>query len=310
MRSKLFALTVLVSMMLAACTAPPLPTATVPAPTNTLPPSSTPTPVPPTPTPVPPTPTPTLGIGSTLLSEKDGMTLVYVPAGEFLMGSTDADTDAGSEEKPQHKVYLDAYWIDQTEVTQGMYAKCVAAGNCKQRACTDLAIYPSGDNYPAICATWNDAQAYCEWAGRRLPTEAEWEKAARGTDGRKYPWGNEPAAGTLLNLADKSGTGINSDKTIDDGHADIAPVGTYPAGASPYGALDMAGNAWEWVADWYGRFYYDTSPDRNPTGPASAQMRGQRGGSCYFQAARARTAARGGDVPDITYGDTGFRCSR
>lgn len=171
----------------------------------------------------------------TQVSPVDGMTLVYVPAGEFTMGSNDGDFD----EKPERTVYLDAFWIDKTEVTQGMYAKCTADG-CEKPTCSPK----KGNNYPVVCITWKSANAYCEWAGRRLPHEAEWEKAARGTDGRIYPWGNEPATCEYAVMDDLKGSGNGC------GQKSAWEVGSKPKGVSPYGALNMAGNVAEWVADW------------------------------------------------------------
>ena len=191
-----------------------------------------PAPIQPTPTTAPTDyPDPTI---DSFVSSVDGMTLVYVPAGDFMMGSD----DYGIEEKPLRTEYLDAFWIDKTEVTQAMYALCTAE-DCKKPAC----VY-TGDNNPVVCVTWKDANAYCEWAGRRLPSEAEWEKAARGTDGRIYPWGNEPATCDYAVMDDLLGSS--------NGCGEDAPwaVGSKPAGISPYGALDMAGNVAEWVADW------------------------------------------------------------
>ena len=241
--------------------------------------------------------------------------MVYVPEGEFLMGSADSDADASSDEKPQHTVYLDAYWIDKTEVTNAMYALCVQAGVCSPPSSTGSSTRssyygdPQYDNYPVINVSWNDATAYCEWAGGRLPTEAEWEKAARGTDGRVYPWGNENVAGNLLNFCDSNCQYDWADKTVDDGYADTAPVGSYPDGASPYGALDMAGNVWEWVNDWYGSSYYGNSPSENPAGPSSGDARVLRGGSWYFYVSSVRAAGRGGYEPALRVIDFGFRCS-
>jgi serine/threonine-protein kinase len=171
----------------------------------------------------------------TFVSFVDGMVLVFVPAGEFIMGSNAYDID----EQPERTEYVDTFWIDKTEVTQAMYAKCTAPG-CKKSAC----VY-AGDNYPVVCVTWKDANAYCEWAGRRLPTEAEWEKAARGTDGRIYPWGNEPATCDYAVMDDLLGRGNGC-----GGGNSAWEVGSKPEGISPYGALDMAGNVAEWVADW------------------------------------------------------------
>jgi formylglycine-generating enzyme required for sulfatase activity len=197
----------------------------------------------------------------------DGALLVFVPAGEFTMGSDDGNSD----EQPAHTVYLDAFAIDRTEVTNAQYARCVQAGACRPPGSSSSytrANYfadPRYADHPVIYVSWDDARAYCAWAGRRLPTEAEWEKAARGTDGRTYPWGDEWDASKA--------------NTSEAGPGDTTPVGAYPQGASPYGALDMAGNVWEWVADWYGEDYYRESPGENPLGPASGTNRVVRGGS-------------------------------
>jgi formylglycine-generating enzyme required for sulfatase activity len=228
---------------------------------------------------------------------------VVVPAGEFLMGSTDADGMASTDEKPQHKVYLDAFLIDRTEVTNAMYAKCEQAGACQAPRATSSAKQPSYygnpkyDNYPVINVTWNDAQAYCAWAGGRLPTEAEWEKAARGTDGRTYPWGDEPPDPQKANYSDSK-------------VGDTTPVGVYPPGASPYGALDMAGNVWEWTADWYGDATYASSSAKNPTGPSSGDTRVLRGGSWGDGEDGARAANRFRRYPVNWNDDNGFRCAR
>jgi formylglycine-generating enzyme required for sulfatase activity/uncharacterized caspase-like protein len=233
------------------------------------------------------------------ITGKDGMTLLYVPAGKFKMGSDDDLPD----EKPLHTVYLDAFRIDKTEVTNAKYAKCVQDGKCKQPSSTSSEthyIYYENsefDNYPVIYVNWDDANAYCAWAGRRLPTEAEWEKAARGTDGRTYPWGNDSPNDTLLNYNNYSGQ-------------DTKEVGKYPNGASPYGALDMAGNVSEWVADWYDESYYATLGEkaRNPQGPANGQVHVLRGGSYFSNYYSVRSSERtlyeiSGPVLD------GFRCA-
>jgi serine/threonine-protein kinase len=263
-----------------------------------------------------PSPARGLVIGSTMVSDKDGMTLVYVPAGEFTMGSADGDSEASSDEKPQHKVALDAFWIDRTEVTNAQYRKCVAAGACQppsnSSSYTRSSYYGNAeyDNYPVLYVSWEAAQKYCQWAGRRLPTEAEWEKAARGTDGRKYPWGNGALAGNLLNFCDRNCSFDWKDSAVDDGYADTAPVGHYPAGASPYGALDMAGNVWEWTADWYNKTYYQNAPAQNPKGPDSGQYRVLRGGSWLVGQWCVRAADRYGYVPDSVNSYVGFRCAR
>jgi formylglycine-generating enzyme required for sulfatase activity len=232
--------------------------------------------------------------------------MVYVPAGEFIMGS-----DEYSDEQPVHTVYLDAFYIDKTEVTNAKYQQCVEAGNCRAPTTCDWGEPTYGDaskaDHPVVCVNWNDAQAYCAWAGARLPTEAEWEKAARGTDGRMYPWGNT-FDGSRVNFCDRNCESNWKDTGADDGYAQTAPVGSYPQGASPYGALDMAGNVWEWVADWHDD--YASSPESNPKGPASGVYRVERGGSWLEDEASLRAAGRDGDVPDGTNNGVGFRCAR
>jgi len=171
-------------------------------------------------------------------------TMVYVPAGEFIMGSDEGDSD----EQPVHTVYLDAFYIDKYEVTNAQYRRCVEAGAYSLPHSTDRYTDPNYAEYPVVYVDWYQAEAYCRWAGKRLPTEAEWEKAARGTEGRIWPWGNA-FDGSKVNSCDKNCPYDYNDASVDDGYADTAPVGSYPAGASPCGALDMAGNVWEWVAD-------------------------------------------------------------
>jgi len=177
-----------------------------------------------------PTETPALRVGSTQVSSQDGMVMVYVPAGEFIMGS-----ETYADEKPQRTVTLDAFWIDQTEVTNAMYARCMESGTCRATGSgrTTIAGY---ENYPVVVDKWDQAKDYCGWVGRRLPTEAEWEKAARGINGGTYPWGE----GANCGQANYGGC-----------KWEVQPVGSYPDYASPYGALDMAGNLWEWVSDVY-----------------------------------------------------------
>ncbi len=281
---------------------PPSATPTLTAsPTFTLSPSLTPTP---TNTPLSPTPTmkppATLAPGATRVSDEDGMVMVYVPAGEFLMGSADSDSQAHGNEKPQHKVYLDAFWIDRTEVTNAQYNKCVQAGVCKVSDFANDSNY-NGDNQPVVAVDWSQAQAYCQWAGRQLPTEAQWEKAARGTDGRVYPWGDQLATCEYAVMNEGSGNGC--------GARDAPwPVGSKPQGASPYGALDMAGNAWEWVADWLDEGYYATPPPKNPPGPSFGTYRVVRGGSFDNESIDVRGSYRGGDFPVGWDFIRGFRC--
>jgi eukaryotic-like serine/threonine-protein kinase len=234
-----------------------------------------------------------LVIGAMQVSEKDGMVQVYVPAGDFLMGAVDSDKYASSDEKPQHTVYLDAFWIDKTEVTNILYQKCVKAGACINTS----ESHNQGANYPVIRVNWNQASAYCKWVGRRLPSEAEWEKAARGTDGRLYPWGN---TGDCLK-APFYGCGPW------EGPRGTDAVGSYPDGASPYGVLDMAGTVWEWVNDWYDETYYQDSPDSNPEGPSSGAYHVLRGSSWVDKGRLDRASGR--DMYLLIY-SFGFRCAR
>jgi formylglycine-generating enzyme required for sulfatase activity len=246
------------------------------------------------------------------ISPKGDMPLVYVPAGEFLMGSTDQDPGADSDEKPQHEVYLDAFWIGQTEVTNVMFAAFLSdLGNQVEEkatwlnaAASDVQIVQNQDGawqpepgleaHPVTFMTWYGARAYCDWAGGRLPTEAEWEKAARGSDGRIFPWGDDMDCSRANIIDCRSGGSL--------------PVGSKPGGTSLCNALDMTGNVWEWVADWHAANYYVNSPNENPIGPESGLARVVRGGSWLFDAKHARSANRRSDGPLITKPDYGFRC--
>jgi formylglycine-generating enzyme required for sulfatase activity len=192
------------------------------------------------------------------ISAKDGMTQIYIPAGTFTMGGLDVYRE--NDELPAHEVKLDSYWIDQVEVTNGMYNLCVQSNICRpptQIRSDNREEYFGNiefQDYPVVNVTWLDANTYCSWAERRLPTEAEWEYAARGNDKRNYPWGDEPPNEYTANFINLVG--------------DTSRVGTYAEGASPFGVLDMAGNVWEWVADRYRQDYYSKSPIENPLGPS------------------------------------------
>jgi formylglycine-generating enzyme required for sulfatase activity len=231
--------------------------------------------------------------GTTRVREKDGAVMVYVPAGEFLMGSGDYEGDASKNEKPRHKVYLDDYWIDRTPVTNAMYHKAVEAGACTKPHDTKHYDDPKYADHPVVFIDWQQAQAYCRWVGGRLPSEAQWEKAARGTDGRIYPWGNQSPDKSLSNYGRIVG--------------DTMPVGSYPKGASPYGVLDMAGNVWEWVNDWYAENYYKVSPVRNPAGPEKGDRRVLRGGAFDLNRVSSRCAYRVRINPLGRYDYDGFR---
>ncbi|HMJ11558.1 MAG TPA: SUMF1/EgtB/PvdO family nonheme iron enzyme [Polyangiaceae bacterium] len=227
-------------------------------------------------------------------SSGDRGEMVSVPAGEFLMGCNSAvDNQCEPREQPGRQVTLNAFQIDKTEVTQDQYTACVDAGACAEPACEwnceqmDL---------PATCILWADAKKYCEWAGKRLPSEAEWEKAARGTDGRKFPWGNEAPSCELLNMVD-----------CVDG---ASPAGAYPDGASPYGALDMAGNMVEMVADWYDERYYQSAPSTNPKGPGTGTTFSGRGGGWLSAAVWHRTSQRDWYGQDKQGKSLGFRCAQ
>jgi formylglycine-generating enzyme required for sulfatase activity len=219
-------------------------------------------------------------------NHKDGAVMIFIPKGEFLMGSNDYD-----DEKPPHRVTLDDYWIYKFPVTVAQYRRfCQATGRQEP-------LPPNWgwqDDHPIVNVSWNDATAYATWAGVRLPTEAEWEKAARGTDGRRYPWGNEWDASRCNNW-----------KT---GPEQTTPVGSYPQGVSPYGVHDMVGNVWEWCADWYGENYYRTAPSENPKGPGWGQYRVLRGGSWYLNPRLVRVAFRDWLAPDFRNYIVGFRC--
>ena len=237
--------------------------------------------------------------------------MVYVPAGPFGMGSGWNDPSAEVDEWPQHEVYLDAFWIDRTEVTNAQYKQCLEEGGCSLPFVPEWyeRIAITFVDYPVTYVNWYQADAYCRWAGKRLPTEAEWEKAARGTDEHVYPWGNE-FDGTKLNYCDVNCELEHRDVRYDDGYVGVAPVGSYPAGASPYGALDMAGNVWEVVADWWGKDYYDRSPQANPQGPDSGTMRVSRGGGHNSVRELVRSTNRGKGDLDSSGGDvSGFRCA-
>jgi eukaryotic-like serine/threonine-protein kinase len=292
-------------------------TPTQPAPTATA------TQEEPTATPIPPTatitPTPMPGIGSTRMIEIDGMEQVYVPAGEFLMGSTDPEAKTVIEfgraypEIPQHTVYLDGYWIDKFEVTNRQYAVCVESGGCTPPFVNSNYTYshyydnPDFANYPVVWVDWYQAGAYCTWAGRRLPTEAEWEKASRGTDGQKYPWGEDPVTGERANFCDKNCTRTIANTAHDDGYPDTAPVGSYPAGASPYGAMDMSGNVWEWVSSLIAPYPYDADDGRED--PDSTDERAWRGGPWSNGYWWMRSSVRYRSVSNYKWYVLGIRCA-
>jgi formylglycine-generating enzyme required for sulfatase activity len=246
------------------------------------------------------------GVVTAQAASKDGMRLVFVPSGSFRMGSDKSfDAQAQDNELPQHTINLSDYWIDQTEVTNAMYARCVAAGGCtaprRSSSATHSDYFGSRQyaQFPVSWVSWSQASAYCQWAGRRLPSEAEWEKAARGPDGRTFPWGSQAPSCSLANFWSKE----------DGCVGDAVQVGSYPAGASPYGVLDMAGSVFEWTADWYSTRYYANSPLNDPPGPASGDAHVLRGGSWGSGPRTVRAAVRLQSTPNGELDDVGFRCA-
>ncbi|MFQ5895967.1 MAG: formylglycine-generating enzyme family protein [Nitrospinota bacterium] len=216
--------------------------------------------------------------------------MVFVPPGPFLQGSAEGPYHEG----PARQVVLDAFFIDLTEVSNEAYGRFRrATGNRAPRYASDAAL--NRPNQPVVGVDWFEAAAYCAWAGKRLPTEAEWEKAARGPEGRRYPWGEAFAPEKVNGLGASGGP---------------EPVGGRPGGASPYGALHMAGNVWEWVADFYADHYYRRAPARNPLGPPSGFLRVIKGGSYRNGPEHLRAAVRFRLDPVVRWKSVGFRCAR
>lgn len=274
-------------------------------------------------------------LGDIKLREKDSMEMVYVPSGNFIMGSNneqldkamkdcrkmhDAENDCprhiyAKQEQPQHELYIDAFWIDKTEVTNAQFCEFLNVnGNQTTNGVkwfepgaghrgiiygyieeTDNVFYPKVgfENYPVIEVSWFGAKAYCDWIGGRLPTEAEWEYAAKGTTNNIYPWGNE-FNGSIVNYRDATFDfdNLGKDSCFSDGFPMWSPVGSYPDGASWCGALDLAGNVHEWVYDWYADDYYSTSLNENPKGPENGALKICKGGSWYDPSWHVRCSYR------------------
>lgn len=289
-----------------------------------------------------PTQQPTLTPAPTLsptpedeITDANNISMHFVPGGEFTMGgpAEKAFTECQSlyiggtciqdwflDEEPIHTVFLNDYYMDTYEVSNASYRECVNRGAClppKNASSRTHSSYYDDlqyNNYPVIYVDWNMANAYCEWRGARLPTEAEWEKSARGTDARTYPWGNT-FDGANANFCDSNCLNEGANKDYNDGYADTAPVDFHPDGVSVYGIFNLAGNVWEWAADWYGPAYYANSPSGNPTGPefsdfASGGGRVARGGSWDDFGDVLRSTNRYLVRPAYYTNTLGFRCVR
>jgi len=240
-----------------------------------------------------------------------GMRLV--PEGEFMMGCNDAVADCQEDQKPLHVVYLSAYFIDRHEVTVAAYQMCVGKGPCSAPVGNDVLKYynwgaPDRDGHPVNGVTWHQAEQYCGWAGKRLCTEAEWEKGARGTDGRVYPWGTAPPNRHYAVMDD--GLDDEGGKRPWPVLSTTSTVCSREAGNSPYGLCDMAGNVWEWVADWYSQSYYEVSARSDPAGPSKGDLRGIRGGRYSHVGFSLASHHRGRFLPTDQFAYLGFRCCR
>ena len=272
------------------------------------------------------------------ITGKDGAPMVLIPAGEFQMGSPDGEGD--KDEHPRHSVALSAFYLDRYEVPNRFFQQfaqqtsyrttaeqegkawaLTAAGKPEEVSGAhwrkpeggETVFDSNREEHPAVSVSWEDAQAYCRWAGKRLPTEAEFEYATRAGTETKYWWGNgNPGSRRVANIGDESAKRQYSDWTImtgyDDGYVRTAPVGSFKA--NPFGLHDMTGNVWEWTADWYEEHFYAKSPQRNPTGPSSGTDKVLRGGSWYYAPGDVRSASRLRVTPTFRNASLGFRCAR
>lgn len=259
-----------------------------------------------------------------------GQDMVRIPSGPFTRGSTQGD----AHERPPREIHLPAFWMDRFETTNRAFMLFAQATGYQTLAeCEGQSVIyvnggyqtvadaswkapagPGSDlvgrlDHPVVQVTWEEARAYCQWAGKRLPTEAEWEKAARGADQRTYPWGEEPP-GAGGRYRANYGTDACCRESAQDGFLNTAPVGSFPSGQSPYGLHDLAGNVWEWTQDWYGETYYASGPNRAPTGPTTGAEQVLRGGSWISYLFMLRTTYRGHHTPETRHNYSGFRCAR
>ena len=254
---------------------------------------------------------------------QDGKEMRLVPAGWFEMGSTDAEAEAAyqlakpfykdaqmsrfEDEQPQHRLWIDGFYMDTYEVTMEEYRAFQRATKYRELP-EGVSTYAPGNQHPVVGVSWDDAKAYCRWAEKQLPTEAQWEKAARGLDGQTYPWGNYPVNGRWANYCDATCDEYWNDAKQTDGYPYTAPVGSFPDGKSPYGIHDLAGNVWEWVRDGYDATYYSRSPERNPVNTTLGEGRVLRGGGWNSLAAYVRAAYRFWSAPDYLNTNIGIRC--
>ena len=238
---------------------------------------------------------------------KDGAPMVLIPAGEFLMGTPLSNRDGGRDEYPQRRLYLDAFYLDVYEVTNGRYLEFTKATGHrapehprnKQLTLWKGSTVPDVfKDHPVVNVDWQDAAAYCAWAGKRLPTEAQWERAARGPHGHRFPWGDAEPTRVLANYLNQWRNG-----------AGLEPVGSHPQGASAEGVQDLEGNVWEWVADWYDAHYYENGPTRDPQGPPTGTRRVIRGSGWESEAPLLRSAHRLSSEPQNRNHTLGFRCA-
>jgi sulfatase modifying factor 1 len=233
------------------------------------------------------------------MTGKDGVPMVLIPAGIFQMGSN----DGASDERPLHGVHVDAFYLDKYEVTTERYARFLEATGRKPPDRWQEVNHTFDWGRPVVGVDWHDADSYCRWAGKRLPSEAEWEKAARGTDNRKYPWGNEDPNSSSANFDWDS-------RRSWKGYGTLSPVGSYENGKSSYSIYDLGGNVWEWVADWYHSNTYHNNHDQNPKGPTTGIQKVTRGGSWAEKPYSLRASNRRGIPPSERYPDLGFRCAQ
>lgn len=248
-----------------------------------------------------------VAVAASTIPGRDGAPMVLIPAGEFLMGTSLSHRDGGRDEYPQRRVSLPPFYIDVYEVTNGRYLQFITATghrvpeHPRDRKLTlwrETTVPDAFRDHPVTNVDWADAAAYCSWAGKRLPTEAEWERAARGTSGRRFPWGETEPTRAMANYLNQWRNG-----------AGLEPVGSHPQGATPEGVQDLEGNVWEWVADWYDPHYYENGSVSNPQGPPEGTRKVIRGSGWESEAPLLRAAHRVNSDPANRNHSLGFRCA-